>query len=1166
MINTTLNNRYRLDEELGQGGMGIVYRGHDTLLGRDVAVKVLSKQVLGKGGETRLINEARAVAQLDHPNIVSIYDAGIEDEVPYIVMQYVVGKTFEEEPPEGIEKIVELTLQLCRALEHAHEKGIVHRDINPSNVIQTPGGVVRLMDFSIARLPVSDLTLEGAMLGTARFIAPEQAMGRKIDLRADLYSLGAMLYMLTTGQPPFQADDLLGMVTQHIHAPLTPPSEIISQFPKEINDMIVWLMQKDPADRPDSAVEVRGILTRWLRKKDGDGSAESEITEELTFFPETAQPLELGKLPVQLTSFVGREEEIDQFTRMLALTATGQGQMVLIAGEPGIGKSRLVHETTILARQQGFNLLSAHCYQVEQTMPYQPLIDLARQVMMYDDRWQQLAPVWLREMAVLVPEMGEVATAATAFAHLSDELDESQQGRLFQAIFRLFTNQAERKKLLLVAEDIHWADPATLQCLHYLARHIDRVPIALILSFREESLSTNTDLVALLHSFQREAHVTLLPLERLTEADTTTLVAQMAGTAAFADRLGHWLHKETDGNPFFITSLLQSIREDGLMDDSAKTDWQALARTDPNLTLPDAIRDSVLSRLQRLPQAEREALDWMAVHGRPIDFSTLQAISHQPKMTLLNAVEQLYERQLLVETIGQYDFDHNKIREVVYYELSAARRGLYHRQIAETLEVLPLSPAKASILAHHFERGGENEKALAYWMQAGKHALDTYAYHQAARHYERALALTDQPASQMDAYLGLGRAFILLDDHKAATAMIMQGLQLAERYGDDSRRARLLYAQAQNASRQHRPDGGKPEVEAALVAAEKAGDEYYLAQSLLLLTEVHESSGNLSSALETATRAQIVSSKLNDNQLEARALVEIGFLHAQRAEFNEAVSAAERGLNLLAETNDRNAIAYAWNIKGRALGGRGDYSRALDAFHRSQEEAEIISDRYLLAQVFNMQGWLYRELGDYENALKFDKEGVDTSKLWGKPSPEISARLNVCLDMLHLGDPNRALVLLDEIEGQINVGSFGFHNWRWRLRLLHARGLCFMVLDEPAKVLTLAEEGLSLAETNVSRKYVALNHELKGIALAELSKMDEAISELETAISLADATQYQPVRWGGRHQLAKLYRQNGRKQEAKNTSSEAKHIIQTIATALEDENLRATFLNAALPQ
>jgi len=871
------------------------------------------------------------------------------------------------------------------------------------------------------------------------------------------------------------------------------------------------------------------------------------------------------KSPIS-SPFVGRGVEIGQFTQLLTQAAAGQGQMALITGEPGIGKSRLVQETAVLAHRQGFHLLSAHCYQVEQSMPYQPLIDLARQVMARDDCWQQLAPVWLRELAILVPEVGEVAAAATTVATPSDEPDENQQGRLFQAIFHLFAKQANQHKLLLVIEDIHWADPATLQCLHYLARHIIRVPIALVFTLRGESISSDADLVAMLQSLRREEHITSFPLARLTEADTIALLAQMTDTAPYADQLSHWLYQETDGNPFFFTSLLQSMREEGLLDAASRTDWHTLALTDPALTLPDAIRDLVRDRLQRLPQVEREVLDWMAVYGRRLDFSTLQAISHQPQMTLLNAVERLGERQLLAETTGKYDFDHNKIRDVVYYDLSTVRRGFYHRQIAEILEVLLLSPDKASILAHHFERAGENEKALAYWMQAGKYALDSYAYIQTTRHYERALALGDQPEARMDAYLGLGRAFILLDDHKATSVVIKQGLRLAELHGDNARSAQLLYAKAQNASRQHRSDGGKPEVEVALVAAERAGDEYYLAQSLLLLTEVHESSGDLGSALETATRAQVVSSKLNNNQLEARALVEIGFLHAQRAEFDEAVNAAELGLKLLAETDHRNAIAYAWNILGRALGGRGDYGRALDAFNHSHKEAQIISDRYLLAQIFNMQGWIHRELGDYQGAFNFDQRGVDFAEGWGKPSPEISARLNLSLDQLHLGNPEQALVLLDEIEAQINAGSFGFHNWRWRLRLLHARGLCFLTLDQPKKTLALVDQGLPLAGTAVARKYIALNHQLKAMALEKLGEIAVAINNLETAISLADTIQYQPIRWAGRHQLAKLYRQNNNEGEAIKMVSEAENTIQTIAAALDDEKLRAIFLSIALPQ
>jgi len=861
--------------------------------------------------------------------------------------------------------------------------------------------------------------------------------------------------------------------------------------------------------------------------------------------------------------FIGRRKEIDLFNQLLAQSATGVGRILIFTGEPGIGKTRLVQETNRLASGKGFRSFTAQCYQLEQALPYQPFIDLARQIMEHDQHWQQLASVWLRELALLVPEMEAVAVEAMTTAPLSDELDESQQGRLFQAIFKLFAIKSKQYKLLLVIEDIQWADITTLQCLHYLSRHITQVPITIIFTLREENLATNTDLVALLDNLRREKQVRSLSLSRLTQRETKALLMKSADTARYSDQFGNWLYQETAGHPFFLTSILQSIREGGLLEDAGKTDWPVLSQTDPALALPDAIRDSVLSRLQRLSQIEREVLDWMSVYGRSFNFSTLTAISSQPKITLLNAVEQLTALQLLEESKGQYDFNHNKIREVVYQDLSASRRTLYHQQIGSSLETMKSMTEKSAILAYHFERGEEHEIALDYWMQAGAHALDTYAYQSAVYLFERALTLSNKPADKMDTYHGLGNAHLLLDDHKAATEFIQQGIQLAEDHSDELRRAKLLYLNAQNASRQHRSNGGEPEAQAALLAAKQVGDNNYLAQSLLLLTEAHESKGDLNNALETATRAQIVSSQLNNKQLEARALVEIGFLYAQQAAFDKAARAAEQGLELLANTNDYHAIAYAWNILGRALGGRGEYSSALDAFQQSQQEAEKVCDRYLLAQALNMRGWLYRELGNYENALKFDQEGVDFAQEWGKPSPEISARLNVCLNVLHLGNPKQALEMLNIIETQINDGAFGFHKWRWQLRLQHARGFCFINLSRPEDALACAIEGLLLAETNNTRKYIALNHELKGKALAEMGDIRKAITAMEAGIVMADEIQYQPIRWGTRLQLAELYKQTGRDEEAKQILAQAGEIIQAIATPIENESLRNTFLNTA---
>ena len=198
MIGTTLQNRYRLDAELGHGGMGTVYRAHDTLLDRDVAIKLLNDTGLGTEGRARLLREAQAVAKLNHPNIVSVYDAGEVDSTPFIVMELVEGSSLRECPPPTLDETLRIAQQLCAALDHAHTHGIVHRDLKPENVIVVEGRA-KLMDFGLARTFDSRLTTEGMIVGTVSYLAPEQALGQAIDGRTDLYALGVMLYELTDG-------------------------------------------------------------------------------------------------------------------------------------------------------------------------------------------------------------------------------------------------------------------------------------------------------------------------------------------------------------------------------------------------------------------------------------------------------------------------------------------------------------------------------------------------------------------------------------------------------------------------------------------------------------------------------------------------------------------------------------------------------------------------------------------------------------------------------------------------------------------------------------------------------------------------------------------------------------------------------------------------------
>jgi predicted ATPase len=325
MINQLLNNRYRLDAELGRGAMGIVYRGHDTLLDRDVAVKVLSAEVLNAETRARLLREAQAAAQLRHPNIVPVFDAGEVEGTPYVVME-VEGPSLHERPPGSLEETLAIARQLCAALEHAHSRGIVHRDVKPENVLVAPDGLVKLVDFGLVRTAASRLTAEGTVLGTVFYLAPEQILGQEVDARADLYALGVLLYELAAGRLPFTGDDALAVIAQHLHAPVVPPSTYQAEIPAWLDDLIVRLMSKEPQERPASAADVLRTL-------------EQSLTPAATpLYVAPSRPT--NNLPAQLSRFIGREKELAQIKQCLA-----KHRLVTLTGSGGIGKTRMAIQT-----------------------------------------------------------------------------------------------------------------------------------------------------------------------------------------------------------------------------------------------------------------------------------------------------------------------------------------------------------------------------------------------------------------------------------------------------------------------------------------------------------------------------------------------------------------------------------------------------------------------------------------------------------------------------------------------------------------------------------------------------------------------------------------------------------------------------------------------------
>src|SRR4051812_5613695 len=264
MVGKTLG-KYRIVDKIGRGGMGVVYRGVDETLDRQVAIKAISPELVEDDLVRRFRAEAVTLAKVNHPNIATVYELFRDDDRLLMVMELVNGQTFEQvierSGPMPLDRAASLTVQILDALGHAHRAGIVHRDLKPANLMLTDAGIVKVMDFGIARVSGTErMTNDGFMVGTPAYMAPEQVRGEDVDGRTDLYAVGVVFYRLLTGKLPFKAETAVAMIQSQLNAPPTPARQVRAELPAWLDAVLMRALEKNPADRYQNADEFRRAL------------------------------------------------------------------------------------------------------------------------------------------------------------------------------------------------------------------------------------------------------------------------------------------------------------------------------------------------------------------------------------------------------------------------------------------------------------------------------------------------------------------------------------------------------------------------------------------------------------------------------------------------------------------------------------------------------------------------------------------------------------------------------------------------------------------------------------------------------------------------------------------------------------------------------------------
>jgi eukaryotic-like serine/threonine-protein kinase len=334
-VQALAEGRYRVEDVLGRGGMACVYLARDSELERPVAVKVLAEHLAGQPAfRDRFLREARLAAQLSHPNIVQVFDVGEEDGKPFIVMECVEGSTLADELKEqgtlDSEDVVDLALQICGGLEHAHAAGLVHRDIKPQNLLLRPDGTVKIADFGIARAAeTTRLTQMGSVLGTAAYLSPEQALGEEVTASADIYSLGCVLFELLTGRTPHVFKTLPELVVKHREEAIQPLRELRPEVPERLEAAVMHSLARNPQYRPESAAafaEELAVASPEPPTRPLPQATETEATKVL------ASPTQVRTTPLEPAPPATRTHGVRWDRRLLLALAAVVAAIAIVLG------------------------------------------------------------------------------------------------------------------------------------------------------------------------------------------------------------------------------------------------------------------------------------------------------------------------------------------------------------------------------------------------------------------------------------------------------------------------------------------------------------------------------------------------------------------------------------------------------------------------------------------------------------------------------------------------------------------------------------------------------------------------------------------------------------------------------------------------------------------
>lgn len=1099
--------------------MGEVYRARDTRLNREVAIKILPAS-FAKDEERlqRFEQEARATSALNHPNIVTIHELGESDAGRFIVMELVDGRTLRALIDETVSPDVfaQLGIQMAKALGAAHAAGITHRDMKPENIMVRDDGYLKVLDFGLARLVPTGMDREaatlqytqpGMLLGSVRYMSPEQGRGESVSHPSDVFSLGMIFYEMATGRHPFATDSILGTlnaITQQI--PIS-PSRLNPEIPSATETLILRMLEKDARLRPTAAEVEKALAEIAAQSRSGD--SRSPILR-----PRTRHT-------------VGREKPHSELREALASAVAGKGLLMCVPGEPGMGKTTLVEEFLSDLRSSGQACIIARGRCSERlagTEAYLPWLEALDSLLRGSDgqsrtsmsgsesivqTTKRLAPTWYAQAMPLQPDDSSVERLLAERA-ASQERMKREFGALLEEI-------SERRPLVLFFDDLHWADVSTIDLLAYLASKFDSIRVLIIATYRpSDLLLSKHPFLQVRPDLQARGVCREIELEFLSRSEVEKYIALEFPEHRFPAELAALIHAKTEGNPLFMADLVRYLRDRAVI--ASEDGRWVLARSLPDIErdLPESVRGMIERKIAQVSEEDRRLLVAASVQGYEFDSTIVaKALDLDPADVeeRLETLERVYSLIRLVnerEFPGRvltlrYRFVHLLYQNALYASLRPTRKAQLSATIAETLLACygKQSATVASELAFLFEAARDWSRAADYYLLAANNASEVFAFQEAGVLAQRGLDMLRMLPETADC----------AQQELRLQTMLGQSLMVAKGYA-------------------------LPEVEQAFIRARELSvqqneigqlfrAQFSLAIVYVVRAEYERAFEHGEQCLRLGENARNQTMLMQSHWVIALSQCYLGKFAAARDHFEQTIA-----------IHDAAGINSGASIYGAVL-SRAHLARMLlylgypDQSQRVMSEAIAKSERYRLpvavANTLALAAYLEAFHHNVQKTLDLAAATASQSEEHGLPYYAAVATLTRGWALAMQNQEEEGIALIRQgLASSLAIGTRQQHGY--------FLALLAEALNQAGRVqegLEVLKEGMDVSQRTNEPFYEAELHRLRGEALAKVASLSEAESCFNQAIEVARQQQAKSFELRAAMSLARLWQRQGKREQSR---------------------------------